>query len=427
MKKLGFVLTLLVLAVTGAAYLVSNQNRHNGAEGEFTSLPVEYGELTESISTTGFLQAQEVVVVGSELSGRVVKLYADVNQEVKENEILLELDDRKAVAELNEAEAAVCTARAALSQAEAVRNGTKLGRDKLQRLVKEEVGKQTDLDRVQSELDAAEATVKAAQCRVDQADAVRKKAQLGVDLAVVHAPCRGLVIDRKVTLNQLIAPPVSAQLFVLAKDDLSTMQVHAQVAEGDIGKVRIGQEASFQVYAYSEGDARFKGSVMQVKPMPTSVQGAVYYTVVIEAKNERNPEAVSKAAPQWKLLPGMTATIDIIRRKHAPVWKMPTAALSFQMPEQFISQRQKLSWSSSERCPSRSSGSLFGCWMRHTSRCRCSFESLGQTPMNQVSRMLSLSKYSTGNPRHAQRSSLACRQRIHGSSLQHRLQPSRRC
>src|SRR5262249_29285462 len=96
--------------------------------------------------------------------------------------------------------------------------------------------------------------------------------------------------------------------------------------EADIGPVRKGLEAVFTVSAYSEDEIQFRGKVKEVRPMPTSVQGAVYYTTVISADNQKD-----SATGEWRLRPGMTASVDIIRREHKSVWKVPSAALNFQM------------------------------------------------------------------------------------------------
>jgi hypothetical protein len=134
----------------------------------------------------------------------------------------------------------------------------------------------------------------------------------------------------------MIAPPASAELFTLATD-LQDLQVHAQVAEGDIARIKKGLEATFTVSAYTDADQVFPGRVKQRKLMPNSQQGAVYYDTIIDVTNSVDP-----ATKEWRLDPGMTAAVDIILREHRRVWKVPTTALNFQLDEHYqTAQAQK--------------------------------------------------------------------------------------
>jgi HlyD family secretion protein len=131
------------------------------------------------------------------------------------------------------------------------------------------------------------------------------------------------VLDRHVSLNQEVGPPASAQLFLLA-GEMDRMQVHAQVVEGDINRIRRGLDVEFTVPG-GDGDVAFKGTVEDVRLVPTNDRGAVFYKVIIDVRNERDP-----ASGDWRLRPGLTASIDFIRRVHDPVWKVPASALAFQ-------------------------------------------------------------------------------------------------
>jgi hypothetical protein len=108
------------------------------------------------------------------------------------------------------------------------------------------------------------------------------------------------------------------------------MEVHTQVAEGDIPRVRKGLLASFTVSAFGDDDAEFRGKVKEIRPMAGSNQGAVYYDTVVEVANRKEP-----VSGEWRLRPGMTASVDIVRREHRDVWKVPAAALNFHMEEAY--------------------------------------------------------------------------------------------
>lgn len=355
MKKLLILLVLLGAGLTGALYWMSlSGSSANGGDG-FRLEEVKRGTVTETVSATGYLQPQDVIAVGSEQSGKVVHLFtnADLNKEVEEDEPLLQLDDSVAQQKLAEAQAAVAAAEAALAAAEADLARARAGHfaaelkvERLTELVKANVGMRRELDeaavvlrQAHAGVDAAQSGIKAALAAVERAKAGRSAAQLGVDLATVKVPTRRdnasalpgtkrryTVIDRKVVLGQLIGPPASAQLFTLASD-LGRMQVLAQVAEGDITRIKVGLDATFTIHGYAD-DQRFPGKVTQIRPMPTNLQGAVFYTTVIDVENSRDPNT-----QEWRLRPGMTAAVDINLREHRDVWKVPTKALSLQLEE----------------------------------------------------------------------------------------------
>jgi hypothetical protein len=178
--------------------------------------------------------------------------------------------------------------------------------------------------------------VVAAHAKAAEARVVHEQAELGVELTIVRVPSTAhgtslkrsyTILDRKVVLGQLVAPPESAQLFTLA-GDFGTMRVHAQVGEDDIGKVNTGLPASFSIRADSEEETPFEGRVVELRPMPSHLHGAVFYDAAIEVANKRNPRS-----KEWLLRPGMTVSVNIIRRTHAGVWKLPAAALDIELDQ----------------------------------------------------------------------------------------------
>ncbi len=349
MKRLLLVLLLLAAALAGGAYWLTNMRQRTPGEERFTFAPVEYGNLPESISATGVLEPKEVAAVGSETSGRVVEIYpnADFGKTVTEGEPLVRLDDRAPRLKLEQARVAVQSAQADVGRAQAQRDAADVQLRRQQELHKQGLNQQTDVDHAELERKASTAALNAAQAKVEEARAAQNLAQLGVDWTMVRVPTRGdgsgpkrkyVVLDRKVVLGQLIAPPASAQLFTLA-GDLEHVQLRAQVAEGDISKVRSGMRTDFTMSAYTEEDIHFRGQVRETRLEPTTAHGAVFYEAIIDAQNQRDPQT-----NDWRLRPGMTASVDLIRREHAHAWKMPTAALTFRPADRQIAEaaREKL-------------------------------------------------------------------------------------
>jgi HlyD family secretion protein len=279
--------------------------------------PMAYGSLTDSVSATGVLQPRDAVAVGTEQAGRVVEVLADLHQTVAKDQPLLRLDDKFAKLRLRQAEVAVALASADVGRVEAVRDAARIGVQRAKELL-DRVGMQKDLDQAEAQLKAAEAGIEVARVRVHEAEAALRLAEYGLDIMTVRSPLAGVVIDKKVTAGQLIGPPVSAHLFTVAADP-GSMELVAQVAEGDVGRIRPGLKTTFTVNSFP--DVTFTGQVTQIKPVPATVQGAVFYSVVVTAENSKDP-----ATNEWRLRPGMPASAELVLRTHDNVWKLPAAA-----------------------------------------------------------------------------------------------------
>jgi HlyD family secretion protein len=357
-KKLLFVLILLGSILTGTAYWLRTRQAAQDRPIDYTTAPVEHGTLNEVVSATGLVKPREVFAVGSELPGKVVAVLADFNQIVEEGDVLLRLDDRMARQRLDQADLAVQLAKVAVKQAESNRDTA----DKALKRLREQadvVRGNTDLDLAEGKLRSAEVAIEAASLKVREAQDAMRQAELGVRLTTIRAPILEssmkpasseraanrpgtgvlaeepmtsrpkrsfVVLERRVSLNQQIGPPAQGHLFTLAAD-LDRMRVSTRVGEGDIDKVRRGMTARFTVSGAGEDSPPYIGAVADIHLVPTNEHGAVYYEVLIDAPNRRD-----KATGDWLLRPGLTASVDIVRRAHPAVWKLPTAALNFEPP-----------------------------------------------------------------------------------------------
>jgi multidrug efflux pump subunit AcrA (membrane-fusion protein) len=295
--------------------------------------------MSELVGATGVLQPQEAIVASSPLSGQVVEIYprADVNKTVHEGDPLLRLDDRLARKKLVQAEAAVRMAQSDVTRAEAGREVARIELQRARDWEQNELAPSWSVELAQRQLQAAEASVEAARAKAGEAQVVREQAELGLELTIIRVPTSApetaakrsyTILDRKVVLGQLVAPPESAQLFTLA-GDVSSLRVHAQVSEDDIGKVHPGLSATFGISAGSKEESAFTGRVVEIRPMPSLLHGAVFYDTGIDVANKRNPRT-----KEWLLRPGMTVSANIIRRKHVGVWKLPAAALEIELDGQ---------------------------------------------------------------------------------------------
>jgi HlyD family secretion protein len=364
-KKLLLILLFLVFGLAGVAYWISSSRNGSARDDAYTLVPVEFGSLVETVSASATLKLHEVVLVSSDLPGKVVEIYpgADFNQIVQEGDPLVKLDDRMAQRKLEQARVAVRLAQAMLANAEAARDAAQTGVAVQRKLIKKELGSEAELEKAEAQLKTAEAAVEVACVRVEEAQEAERQAQLGVELTIIRVPtlsgCSAvkrplLILDRKVEIGQQVGPAAPVPLFTLA-GDLAQMRVHVQVAEADISKVRVGQKAEFTVSAYSDHDGVFKGEVIDYRRLPITVHGAVFYEAILQVEYERDrpktgsdPRHAKASDPVFgpltndgHLRPGMTASVEIIRQKRANVWKVPTAALSFQLEVAYQTEEAK--------------------------------------------------------------------------------------
>lgn len=348
MKKLLVLLTLVAVVLAGGAYWISNTRNAAAAEDGYTLAPAEFGSMTETVSATGVLKPRDVVLVNSKVAGEVMEIYpgANFNKIVEEGDPLLRLDDRVARERLEQAQDDVQQVEADVSVKQDLRDAAEVDVQEAQKLRSTSPPqiREADLKKAELKLKAAKTAVRAAEIKVEQARKAQKQAQLALDWMTVRVPVttetsgqkrKFVVIDRKVEVGQQVGPQAPTPLFTLASD-MAELQLNAQVAEGDIGKVHPGLATDFTVSTFADTDVHFRGKVSEVRLAPVSVHGAVFYEAVIEVRNEQDSDT-----KEWRLRPGMTASVDIIRRQHDNVWKLPTAALSFQADERHQTEAAK--------------------------------------------------------------------------------------
>lgn len=288
------------------------------------------GDIESVVNTAGTTRAVVTVEVGTEVSGLITELYADFNDDVSQGQAIAKLDDRSYVARLQQAQADVVMAQANLAQQQATlsKSNTELARaerafTRQQQLVQQKLTNQSELDEAQAVFETAQAQIllsnaqiQSAQAQLLQRNAQLEQAQLDLDRTTIRSPVNGTVIDRQVDIGQTVAASLSAPTLFTIAQDLSQMQIEADVDEADIGKVQQGQQVRFQVDAYPE--RHFRGDVAQVRKAAINTNNVVTYKVIINAPNQ-----------QQLLLPGMTANLNIVRGQQTQVLRVPNAALRF--------------------------------------------------------------------------------------------------
>jgi HlyD family secretion protein len=283
---------------------------------EYQTAQVERTNVVSRVSTSGSLQAVVTVDVGSQVSGRVQELYADFNSAVKKGQRIAKIDPSLFQATVVQAEANVIAARANVRRltvtAEDAERQAKRATDIFaQRLISE------------TERDNAVATARAARAAVEQADGQLSQTRAALELARTNlrytdilSPTDGVVISRAVNVGQTVAASLQAPVIFTIAQDLRKMEVHTNVAESDIGRLKPGMRVTFTVDAYP-GEP-FRGSIRDIRNAPQVVQNVVTYDAVIDVAND-----------DLKLKPGMTATVSVITDRRPEVLAVPNAALRF--------------------------------------------------------------------------------------------------
>jgi HlyD family secretion protein len=371
MRRRLLPLVVILLASVGAtAAWFYAQGR--GAVPRYRVARVERGPLTATVSATGNLNAVITVQVGSQVSGQIRQLFVDFNSPVKKGQLIARIDPdsfeakvnqakaelenaqatvlnqaanvEKARADVENARAALASARAQTAKAQVALLDAKRDLDRKTELLKKELIAQSDMDTSQANHDSAaaqlesaraqeqalasqirsaeaqlavaQAQLKAAQAQVKQKKAALDQAQVDLNNTYIRAPVDGVVVSRNVDVGQTVAASLQAPTLFTIAQDLTQMQVDTNVDEADVGRIRLGQRATFTVDSFP--GQTFSGEVVQIRKAPQMVQNVVTYDVVISARNS-----------ELKLLPGMTANVRIVVDEKASVLKVPNAALRF--------------------------------------------------------------------------------------------------
>lgn len=274
------------------------------------------GRIREEVTASGTLNASSQVEVGTEISGKIEKLYKDFNDTVKRGELLARLD-------MENLQSTLESARSDVGKAQLSMNDTKLDLDLQKELFNKGMGTSYDLQKAQNKYDQSVQSL-------NNARSTLKKAEKNLNNATITSPIDGVVVSRNVEEGQTVAASMSSPTLFVIANNLRKMQINADVDEADIGKIKVGQPVEFTVDAFA--DEQFEGVVKQVRLSPNNSNNVVTYTVVIDVDNSR-----------LKLLPGMTANVTIVVRSKENILRIPETAIRFK-PSKELWQQFGLKW-----------------------------------------------------------------------------------
>jgi len=334
----------LIYALGGLAALIAFWAlflRGNGAAkpGDFTleTSGVERGDVARLVTASGAVRALTTVEVGSQVSGQIIELDADFNSEVKEGDIIARIDPQTFESRVASAQADIASARASLdvqraniASAEASLAQSERDYRRVQALYAQDAIAQSSLEDAEralavarAALDVSRAQLRASQATLSQRQASLQSAQLDLDRTIIRSPIDGVVIERSVDVGQTVAASFSAPILFQIAQNLEDIRIDAAVVESDIGGIDAGDPATFKVDAYP--NETFTGTVEQVRLASETLSNVVTYTVVIAAENRSG-----------RLLPGMTANVEITAEKREGVLRLAESAIRFRPPSEGV-------------------------------------------------------------------------------------------
>jgi RND family efflux transporter, MFP subunit len=277
-KIWGTISVIVILAVVLGIFIIYKE------DVRLNTTTVGTGSLDITVMATGYIQPVEEIKVGTQVSGVIEKIYVDYNSHVKKGQLLAELDKLTLKEKLNQANAQVNSSKSDLEHAWQ-------NYRRIKKLHESKAATEVALEDANNKLTQAETSLVNARATLGQA-------QVNLSYAYIYSPIDGVILDRAVNTGQTVAASFSTPTLFTIAEDLTKMQVEADVDEADIGQVVIGQKVGFTVDAYA-GEV-FEGTVTQIRIQPKVTSNVVTYTVIVDAPN-----------PEEKLFPGMTANITI--------------------------------------------------------------------------------------------------------------------
>ena len=299
-RRIWLIILAIVVVVIAAIVIVKVTKSANKELVIRTHVVGEY-TVENTVTATGTIEPVETVEVGTQVSGKVEKIYVDFNDVVKKGQLMAELDKQT----LNQS---LSRAKASLTSAESQLNYAKLTYERTKQLYEANAATLAAYQEAQNSYTQAQMSKKNAQASYDQA-------RVDLAYAEIYSPIDGIVLDRAVEVGQTVAASFSTPTLFTLANDLTKMQVEADVDEADIGQVKAGQRVTFTVDAYM--NETFNGTVNQIRMKPTTTSNVVTYTVIIEAPN-----------PDQKLFPGMTASVTIVTEEETGL-AVPAEAFNF--------------------------------------------------------------------------------------------------
>jgi HlyD family secretion protein len=304
----------IIVTIIALEIILAGSCKKGSKEYSYETVQAKKGTIINTITATGTLEADTTVLIGTQVSGVINKIFVDFNSIVKKHQLLAVLDTTPLQTQVRQSQAA-------LEQSKGEVEYQRATFERYQALLDKKLIAQADYDQVKYNYSTARANLKTAQAGYD-------KSIVNLNYAYITSPILGVVLNRAVDQGQTVASSFSTPNLFTVANDLTQMHVEANVDEADIGQVKQGQPVDFTVDAFPS--EIFKGDVRQIRLQPIVTSNVVTYTVIVNAPN-----------PEKKLMPGMTANITVLVQKVDSVLIVPGKALRFTPDAAFLAEYMK--------------------------------------------------------------------------------------
>ncbi|MGL4400407.1 MAG: efflux RND transporter periplasmic adaptor subunit [Luteolibacter sp.] len=326
-----WIFILIILAVIGApAWYLFQSNGKDEQRSEYVTEEAETGRIALIVTATGNLAPTNQIIVGSELSGTAKEVYVDSNDQVKKGQPLAKLDTSKLDQQTERSRAALLAAKARVNQAEATLLESKASLARQEELLDLSGGKtpsRATMENSRATVSRAEADLGSAKAAVAGAEADVRAFESDLAKTTIRSPVDGMVLARSIEVGQTVAASFTAPTLFTIAEDLKKMELIVKVTEADIGRIAVGQAATFSVDAWPARE--YSASVKKVEfgavgTGATAKEGAAPANTVVTYSTE-----LEVTNDDLSLRPGMTATVDIAIADKPDILVVPNAALRF--------------------------------------------------------------------------------------------------
>ncbi len=324
-KKIVIIATIGAIAWYGFSFY-----KKDNTKDSFVTHKLSRGNITEMVSASGTINPISSIDVGTQVSGRIQKIYVDYNSIVKKDQLLAEIDPSSFESNVAKEKANLDVAKAQVMSAKAARDYYKKHLARISKLNKQNYSADKELDEAQRDYDTAVANVALHEAQVEQAQAALDYNKIQLGYTKIISPVDGIIVSKSVEEGQTVAASFETPTLFNVAEDLTKMQIEATVVEADISKVKEGQKVLFNVDSFP--NETFEGVVTQVRNEAVTTSNVVTYEVVISVNNLEH-----------KFKPGMTANVEIITANEKDILVVPNKALRFSMGDD-IRYQQKGVW-----------------------------------------------------------------------------------
>lgn len=315
MKKL--IVWIVVLAVLGGGgYLAYDKFGKVEVKPQITEATVSRGNVAETVAATGTLTAVRTIDIGTQVSGTVRKLYADFNDIVTKGQLLAELDPSLLQTQVDMQTANLQRADVDINQRQISMENDQKKLERARELYAKQLLTREALDQAELQVKLDQASLDSSKASRTQTVASLNQAKQNVDYTKIYAPTDGVITVRMTDEGRTVNASTSSPSLYTMATDLTKLLLTASIDEAEVSKVREGQTVSFRVDAYA--GAQFFGTVKQVRLNAKNSQNVVTYETVVDVNN-----------PDYRLKPGMTATLNVEVHRADDVLRVPAAALRF--------------------------------------------------------------------------------------------------